>query len=278
MLSEHDTDSYVPKDASEESANVSNILSSIRSKLEEPIKVAEKEVKEIANIVSNSSHKDKLVKQLQASIPKTLKSGSVGEGIYACIATTVDGVPSVCTPACQSGASAVSAGNCSKQVFLKKEDEELQKVNKTNSTEAYVYISGNQSKSSSSTVRSRTSTTGSSSSSVSLSKEDISKLQDSGVKSVEVFVANGPNSYRKSHSLSLREKDSTHYSKNSRCAITEESCEEEHNYKWLLLIGVVVFLIVAAFFFWRWYTHAAVSTTTTVTQKREMMRAPYVFE
>lgn len=276
MLSDREADSYVPKDASEESVSVSNILSSIRSRLDEPVKTAEKEIKEISSIISNSSQKEKLVKQLQASVPKSLKSGSVGEGIYACVAPTVDGVPSVCTPSCQTNSSGVILGECAKQVFTKKEEEEIVKLNKTNSTSACVYLSGSASASAS--TRSRTS---SSSSVWGLSSKDVEKLKSSGVEDVEIFVSEGSNTwYRKTCSVSLRKDDSTHYSKNSQCDPTEKYCEEESCYNWMLLIGIVVFLIVVAFFFaaWYWYPSASAVTTTSSICEKEVTRAPYSFE
>lgn len=270
-MADKDPDSYVPKDASEESASVSNILSSIRNRLDQPVKSAEKELKEISAIFNNSSNKEKLIKQLQTSVPKSIKSGSVAESLYACIAPSVEGVPSSCVPSCQTSESGVTIGTCSRQVFVKEDDGDLKKHGTNSFVNAYVYIKS----SGTSTTRSRTQTA--ETSNCGLSSRDVDTLKSAGVSEVEVYIEESTGSYKKCGSLNLRKDDTTRYSRNSKCDPSEQICEDEHSYNWLLLIGVVVFVIIVGFFFWRCFVYSA-ATVATTTAKPELMRAPYSFE
>lgn len=269
MLSDKDYESYVPKDASEESAEVSNILSSIREKLNQPVESAEKELIQLSQLLRDSSNRGKIIQQIQTSIPKSISRGTVAEGFYACVAPTVDGVPSPCTPSCQTSGSHLSAQECTKQVFMKEDGEEIQKLNNNKSDTAYVYVSDSGSRTHSST----------SSNSTSLTKEDISALKKCGVTSVEIFSSTGNGTYKKVSSICLSKSDSTHYSKNSQCDVTEKFCKEENSYNWLLMIGVVVFLLLAVFFVIRWYSYpTAAASMNKSSPAVAASREPYTFE
>ena len=147
---------------------------------------------------------------------------------------------------------------------MKEDGEEIRKINSNKSDTAYVYISESPTG-----TRSNYST--------SLTKEDFSVLKKCGVTSVEIFSSTGNGTYKKASSICL--SNSTHYSKNSQCDVTEKFCKEENSYNWLLMIGVVVFLLLAVFFFIRWYSYSATATSMnksspTVAASRE----PYTFE
>lgn len=261
---------YTPKSRSEvSSSDPKKLFSALRERINTPMSSSKHELEVLSKLMEeDESVKKQITEEIRATLPVEVISGTVGEYLYSCLKSEINGNISACVPECVSFLPLSGKTKCDTPSFLRTNNG-LTKLNEAKGESANVYSMGDIE---------------------SLKPEEEEYLRQEGIVEVSIFKREtGSSRYSKSLSVSLPSQSDTRSKSSSRKTVSfseqtanyerrptrsrESECEIKHKEKkntsfYLVVAFVVIVLIVGIvwFFFFR-STASSVGTTHSSASK-----------
>lgn len=189
------------------------------------------ESKDIEAEINGSDLHKSLFEELSTNVPNTVKPDTIGDYLYGC-AYSQDEAPRNCTPSCLKGFHPPGHLPCDKPVY-ERNIYGLKKLNDTNGSEAYIYVTGSKD--------------------IPLNKSERITLQDHGVKNVIVYDREDKSiRYRKVGHVTIPTKDTESIS------FTEQEVDTgAFDGKYIMgIFAVIIIIIILFLLLWVWSRNA----------------------
>jgi len=278
----NDITTHIPSNRSEISSESQRLLKELRSKLDSPVSVAEKELKSLSRLMETDEKiKKQVTQELQATIPSETPAGTVAQALYACIATSsrVD----YCSPECATSLPLFGKKSCNTPTYMKT-SKGISKINNVTGSDALVYTNEE--------FRSFT-------------EKEEEDLRSDGVSNVTIFEREkGSTVFRSKDSISLSSHSNTRSTKSSSkkksvsfsdevdycdnsspAKSSSKSSSDSHcspssssessdlpkkcdswNFPYVVLAVLLLLIVAIAVCFWWWGSLGTTSTTVTSVQ------------
>lgn len=196
---------YTPKSQSEEFVQSRRILSELRNKMHQSAEQNANDLQALKKLMRKDEEvKKEISQEIRATVPKDTVPGSVGDFLYGCVRSEVNGKLMACTPECISGPPLTGKSACQIPVYMKT-SKGLLKMNDVSGSQANVYSAEKFS---------------------TLSNEEEETLRYQGVSDVTVYEReSGTMRYRSVGKLSLTSSDSSAQGFVSETRSTSEASE-----------------------------------------------------
>jgi cobalamin biosynthesis Mg chelatase CobN len=258
---------YTPKSRSETSfSDPKKLLGTLRAKVNTPMSSSKRELDHLSKLMEEDEVvKKEITEEIRATLPVEVVSGTVGEYLYSCLKSEMNGNTSACTPECVSFLPLSGKTKCDVPSYVRT-SKGLTKLNESKGEIANVYTMGD---------------------SGDLKPEEEEFLRQEGITEVSVFKREPSSSrYVKSCSVSLpSHSDTRSRSSSSRRSVSfsdetqnyerkssrppEKPKKSSNNTLYFVVALIIILIIVGAlwFFFFRSASSSSVEPSTSLSSK-----------